>query len=607
MRTILPSEHTQGNLLAALGAFTDQPRVPSSPTPPTETPDDRPAEPPAPQRIAGVRLVRLLERGGCGAVYLGRHETMDVDVAVKLMPEAQGDGDAFVREARAIARLRHPHVVSVLNAGRDAGWCYIVMELVSGGDLLRLVRHEGPVPWRRALRYAAEVADGLGATHRIDYIHGDIKLGNLMLADDGSVKIADLGVARRRGSRRRPGGTPAYLAPEVLAGAPAEPTADIYALGISLYVLLTGEHPLPDAAASDPTAGERHSPADPRARLPELPAAVADLVRHLCETDPGDRPRDGATAATAIRHVLAQGSSEDIAVRRTPTRRTRRAWRAIGAVGSVAAAVALIIGYGGTALARSVDATAPADVIGAAAGAYEASRPPSGGTSATASAPAPAVGDAGSSPAASRWTTPPRAVFLLADDLPLAVEEAIETRLRATRLPVIDRPNIDVLVREQALASAGRVDATTAIQIGHLIGGHIGLFVRAQDGHVRCAVVCVETGQRLASALVAADGTAAAAERLVLDAAAALPARGTVARDADGALRVDLGRRHGLRVGDRLRVLAADDASDGSSSGEAVAAATVVEVSDDRALVSIAGREPTQPARVERIASTGAR
>jgi formylglycine-generating enzyme required for sulfatase activity/predicted Ser/Thr protein kinase len=212
-----------------------------------------------PDQFDEFRLERLIGRGGMGVVYLAYDTTLDRHVAVKFI--ASGEPEPWVREyfdteARVIARLQHPNVVSVFRVGQADGQPYIVSEYVDGKSLTTLER---PVEWRRALALGVGLARGLAAAHRQGVLHRDLKPSNAIVSRDGEVKLLDFGLAQRF----EPGGAPvsstqlvgtlSYLAPELLGHAPATPQSDIYSLGLILRELCTGEVPQPmDRRLIDP-------------------------------------------------------------------------------------------------------------------------------------------------------------------------------------------------------------------------------------------------------------------------------------------------------------------------------------------------------------------
>jgi serine/threonine protein kinase len=187
----------------------------------------------------------------------------------------------LAREAHALARLTHPNVVAVYDAGLDGLDAYVVMELLAGPSLAEVLAERGALPVPLALRYGGQAAAALAAAHAIGVVHRDIKPANLVLAADGAVKVVDFGIAALRfatGRLTATGiglGTPAYLSPEQAAGRPAEPGSDLYSLGCVLFELLTGK----PAWRSAPAPGVSHSawnrqglPTKPRSRLTRTPA-----------------------------------------------------------------------------------------------------------------------------------------------------------------------------------------------------------------------------------------------------------------------------------------------------------------------------------------------
>src|SRR5262245_46877084 len=204
----------------------------------------------APPAVFGeFRLDRMLGRGAMGVVYLAHDTSLDRRVAVKFIASRQPQPWVrayFEIEARAIARLQHPNVVTVYRVGEVGGRPFIVSEYDDGASL---ADQPLPLPWRRALAYGAGLARGLAAPHRQGTLHRDIKPSNVLVAPDGEVKLLDFGLAERIDlpARAAPAGTPRYMAPELFGGAPATPQSDLYALGLVLHELCTGRVPASDS------------------------------------------------------------------------------------------------------------------------------------------------------------------------------------------------------------------------------------------------------------------------------------------------------------------------------------------------------------------------
>ncbi|MGP4002208.1 serine/threonine-protein kinase [Streptomyces sp. 8N706] len=231
------------------------------------------------------RLLEVLGRGGMGEVWRAEDTTLGRQVAVKLLLERLTVPDAterFRQEAQTAAGLNHPNVLAVYDFGEEQGRCYLVMELVAGRSLsAELAADRGPLEVEEACRLVGQAASGLAAAHKAGVVHRDIKPGNLLLAE-GSVKIADFGIARIQGegasALTTTGavlGTSAYLAPERGMGRTAGPEADVYALGCVLYELLCGRPPFNgDAVAAVVYQHVDAAPVPPRQVRPEIPAAV---------------------------------------------------------------------------------------------------------------------------------------------------------------------------------------------------------------------------------------------------------------------------------------------------------------------------------------------
>ncbi|SCF15478.1 serine/threonine protein kinase [Micromonospora coriariae] len=243
--------------------------------------------------------------GGMSEVWRADDEVLGRPVAVKVLagqlatdPQLRA---TIQREARAAARLTHPHVTQVYDYGEAtlAGGAvvpYLVMELVEGHNLADRLR-TGPLPWPEAVRVAGQIAAALAAAHRIGVVHRDVKPGNVMLTDTGA-KVLDFGIAALGGPQHTLGGqageplmgTPAYFAPERLTAGPPDPASDVYALGALLYRTLTGQAPLPVQSWEDALEVHRRGTPVPPLRVPGLPADIAELTVACLAADPARRP-----------------------------------------------------------------------------------------------------------------------------------------------------------------------------------------------------------------------------------------------------------------------------------------------------------------------------
>lgn len=201
------------------------------------------------------RIASILGRGGMGAVYKGWQLSLDRPVAIKILPpgiddDVSGFAERFRQEAKAMAKLRHPGIVAVHDAGvTPTGWLYFVMECVEGTDLHHRVSEQGKLSVPEALRIIVAVCDTLGYAHENGIIHRDIKPSNIMLDRNGTVRITDFGLAKSgsiEGTVTTTDfsmGTPDFMAPEASNGGPVDHRADIYAVGVMLYQMFTGRLP----------------------------------------------------------------------------------------------------------------------------------------------------------------------------------------------------------------------------------------------------------------------------------------------------------------------------------------------------------------------------
>lgn len=258
--------------------------------------------------IAGrYRLHVAIGRGAMGEVWQAYDEVGGRPVAVKLLHAQNSEPTAAARfrlEAQTAGRLSHPHVVGVLDFGEQEGRLFLVMELVQGDSLSHVLAQAGSLPAEQVARIAAHSAAGMAAAHEQGIVHRDIKPGNLLLDADGSVKIADFGIAQFMndpgGALTATGqivGTSLYIAPERALGQPAGPPSDVYSLGCVLYQLLVGQPPF---RASSAIAVLHHHldtpPVPPRELGVGLPPAFENYLLGLLAKRPEDRPTAGQAA-----------------------------------------------------------------------------------------------------------------------------------------------------------------------------------------------------------------------------------------------------------------------------------------------------------------------
>ncbi len=240
------------------------------------------------------RLVEPLGAGGMSVVWRAYDEVLGRLVAVKMLaPALAADPRSRERirdEARAAALLSHPHITAVHDYGESEAVPFVVMELVDGRPLEGLE----PLPWRTAVAVCAEVGSALAAVHARGLVHRDIKPANVMFTERGA-KLVDFGISAIAGDLADHGdagllGTPAYLAPERLSGAPTAPATDVYALGILLYKALSGQYPWDADTPAMILSAHKHRPPKPLPDIHDLPGSVAALCRRCLARNPDERP-----------------------------------------------------------------------------------------------------------------------------------------------------------------------------------------------------------------------------------------------------------------------------------------------------------------------------
>ncbi|MFI9644528.1 protein kinase [Micromonospora sp. NPDC051925] len=271
-----------------------------------------------------ARRYRLLDRigaGGMSVIWRARDEVLDRVVAIKVLaPSLAADArfrDMVREEARSAAQLVHPHVTSVHDYGEALApdgeiTSFVVMELLTGEELEHRLT-EGPLPWPEAVEVSAQVAEALAAAHRLGIVHRDITPANVMMTRVGA-KVLDFGIATQVGTPDDDEdggtfGTPAYVAPERLDGAPAQPSTDVYSLGVLLYETLTGQPPYPAETWEQLAVAIADEQPPSLGGVPGLPPVVVDICLRCLARDPHERPTAYQVAA-ALRDQLLPGDPQ---------------------------------------------------------------------------------------------------------------------------------------------------------------------------------------------------------------------------------------------------------------------------------------------------------
>src|SRR5690348_13179220 len=265
-------------------------------------------------------------RGGMATIYRARDLRMDRAVAVKVLREVYSTDPKFVRrfqvEAKAASALQHPNIVQVFDYGQTDGNYFIVMELVEGTDLRRYLRSRGVLDVDRAIIIAHDVALGLGAAHRRDIVHRDVKPQNILVGRGGSIKLTDFGIASvyKDINAERPTttgmtlGTVQYYAPEQAQGEIVSPAADVYALGIVMYEMVTGHPPFDgDSPVAVAMQHIQDVPTPPSHLNPNLPLALEEIILRCLEKVPEMRFRDGSSLARALESLADSELGEIVA------------------------------------------------------------------------------------------------------------------------------------------------------------------------------------------------------------------------------------------------------------------------------------------------------
>ncbi|GAA1145350.1 Stk1 family PASTA domain-containing Ser/Thr kinase [Microbacterium oxydans] len=258
------------------------------------------------------RVRARIARGGMATVYVATDLRLERRIALKVMHAHLSDDSAFqsrfIQEARAAARLADPHVVNVFDQGQDGELAYLVMEYLPGITLRELLREQKRLTIPQTITIMDAILAGLSAAHRAGIVHRDVKPENVLLAEDGRIKIGDFGLARATTANTATGqqllGTIAYLAPELVTRGTADARSDIYALGIMLYEMLVGEQPYKGEQPMQ-IAFQHATESVPRpsVRNPAVPEQLDELVLWATEKSPDDRPDDAQQMLERLREI----------------------------------------------------------------------------------------------------------------------------------------------------------------------------------------------------------------------------------------------------------------------------------------------------------------
>ncbi len=310
--------------------------------------------------IGGYRLVERVGEGSMGTVFLGWDPRLHRTVAIKVLRRKMAFEPAvlkrFLREGKLVAQLDHPGIVKVFDIGNEGGSHYIVMEFVQGADLDLIRKKEGTFTFERALAIARQVAEALDHAHSFGIVHRDVKPSNIILSEDGTARLTDFGVAHLGAEETvltQAGevlGSPAFMSPEHVRGADkVDARSDLYSLGATLYVLLSGDLPFQgNTLAATMHRIVHESPRPLETVVTNLPPSIASLVKRLMAKLPAARFQTGKQFCEAVDEILQKGPHHLRAQHlpmRQPATTARPSLRAVTGLIAVCALVAVLCFY----------------------------------------------------------------------------------------------------------------------------------------------------------------------------------------------------------------------------------------------------------------------
>jgi serine/threonine protein kinase len=296
------------------------------------------------ETLSHYKILEKLGAGGMGEVYVAEDTTLSRKVALKVLPPEMATGERisrFEREAKAIAALNHPNIVHVYSVEETDGVHFITMEFVKGKTLTELIAKKG-LPLNRFLEIAIPMADAVSAARERGVIHRDLKPDNLMLSDEGRLKILDFGLAKLKQEFAREGiselptqsatqegrilGTVAYMSPEQAEGKSIDHSSDIFSIGIILYEMATGQRPFQgDTAASVLSSIIKDTPESVTNLNPHLPRDLAKLIRRCLAKNPNDRLQTAKDLRNELRELKQELESGEV-LEGVSTAKPRKGW-----------------------------------------------------------------------------------------------------------------------------------------------------------------------------------------------------------------------------------------------------------------------------------------
>ena len=426
--------------------------------------------------LGRYRLDEVIDGGATATVWRARDTHLDRDVAIKVLDRQglahdQAERLRFRDEARALARLLHPNIVTVFDSGTEDGADFLIMELVEGRSVRSLLADDGVLSVATSAAIMAQVCDALAAAHNAGIVHRDIKPGNIVVTADGKAKVCDFGIARLNDSTSltHPDialGTSSYMSPEQISGRAVDNRCDLYAVGCVLFEMLIGEPPFVGATAFSIIDQHLYDlPPSLRSRRPDVARELETLVKRLLAKDPEHRP---ATAAQARNELTAWAVDPDTVALPKAAAATRRgrhlyAWAGVAAIAVVVAVPAHSFLFGsesrpdsraGPPVAITPSGPAPDPSSGPLAGLSSVPVPPSG----PAAAPIASVSPG---PAPPLSPAPPAAT-------PSTMKQAMDLK---------------AMLRD--LEGTGEVSAKSADELDHLLNDLINLIAQGKSREAR--------------------------------------------------------------------------------------------------------------------------